>query len=181
MSNNPFDNQANMLKNKTGAKYFVYVILGFLCCVLAGQVIMMMIPLSALNKVSGRITSIDTIIISYTHHKYSGSSPDYAPVIRLSTHQSFPIQEIDAQASLYGVLKKGDYVTIYYPTTTLRIVSATLARDISQIERGGQVLYSWKGQQTGSWYVLVMLAVSIAFFYWISWYIRNYVPPNKIK
>ena len=175
------DDQANTPKNKPAAAYIVPVLVSFLGCVLVGQLILMTVPLTALNKVSGRISRLDTVIISYTHHKYSGSTPNYGLAITLSNNQSFRIQEIDGMADLDGVLKKGDFVTIYYPPLLLKIVSATLARDVSQVERGGQVLYSWKRQQSRGWYFVVFLAVITGLFYWMMVYIRNFLKTKKLK
>jgi len=173
------DDQANTPKDKR--TYIAPVLVGFLGCVLVGQIILMVVPLTALNKVSGRITRLDTVIISYTHHKFSGSTPNYGLAITLNNSQSFKIQEIDGLSDLDGVLKKGDYVTIYYPPLLLKIVSATLARDVSQVERGGQVLYSWKGQQSRGWYFVVFLAVITGLFYWMMVYIRNFLKTKKLK
>ncbi len=136
-----YDDLTYLPKRKFNAKYTAPFLIFFLSCVLIGQLITIVIPLNQLNKVSGQIVNIRTVITSWSHVRYSNhSTPNYALAITLDNMQSYNIQDENARAHLGSTLKSGDYIIIYYPTRTLRIISAGLARDVSQVEFGGKVL-----------------------------------------
>jgi len=169
-----YDDLTYMPRRKFNAKYTVPALLVCLGCVLLGQLLTELVPLSSLDKVSGRIIGMDTRITSWSHERYSThDTPNYALFITLDNDRYYEIRADDARAKLGAALKYGDSVTIYYPTSTVKVLSAGLADGISQIERGTQVLYSWKEQQTFSWYIIGTLAAVIAFFYWLMTYMRD--------
>ena len=177
-----YDDLTYLPRAKFSAKYLVPAIICFLGVVLIGQLVSMFITVDQLNKVSGKIVNIETNIIEYTHHRFDAhDSPDYALVITLDNMQSYNIQETKVRFRLSSILKKGDYVTIYYPTSTLKILSAGFARDVSQIEKGKAVLYSWKDQQNEEWIIVGFLVLAIGFFYWMIGYLQDYVPSSKFQ
>jgi len=102
-------------------------------------------------------------------------SPDFALVIALDNGMNYNVEEESARVKLSAILGEGDHVIIYYPTEILRILSVGYARDVSQVERNSQVLYSWKEQQTEEWFVVGMLAVVMALFYWMKVSFRDSV------
>jgi hypothetical protein len=177
-----YDDLTYLPKKKFNAKYTIPALLVFLTCVLIGQFLSMLVPLSDLNKVSGHIVGMDTQITSWSRARYSNhSTPNYALFIHLDNSQSYDIQDEITRGRLGLLLKQGDDVTIYYPTTALKIVSAGFVRDVSQLERRGQVLYSWKEQQNGVWFIIGMLALAIVAFYWLKGYLRDYVDVPKFQ
>ncbi|WP_158995465.1 hypothetical protein [Mucilaginibacter sp. L196] len=177
-----YDDLTYLPRAKFSAKYTVPFIVCFLGIVLIGQLLSMFVTVDQLDKVSGNIVNVETNIIGYTHHRFDAhDSPNYALVITLDNMQSYKIQEEKTRFRLGSILKNGDYVSIYYPTTMLKILSAGLARDVSQVERGNEVLYSWKDQQNEEWFIVGFLIVAISFFYWSIKYFRNYVPKSKFN
>ena len=169
-----YDDLTYMPRRKFNAKYTVPALLVFLSCVLLGLLVTEMVPLRDLNKVSGRIIGMDTRVTSWTHRRYSSRDiPNYSLFITLDNDQYYKVQSDDARAKLGAALKYGDSVTIYYPTSTVKILSAGFADGISQIEHGTQVLCSWKEQQTGFWYIIGTITAAIAIFYWLMTYMRD--------
>jgi hypothetical protein len=176
-----YDDLTYLPKRKFNAKYTAPFLVFFLFCVLVGQLITMVIPLNQLNKVSGHIVNMGTVITSWSHSRYSNrSTPNYALAITLDNTQSYNIQDENTRANISSTLKNGDYIIIYYPTLTLNIISAGLARDVSQVEFGGKVLYSWKEQQNEEWFIVGLLVVAIVVFYWLIGYLRNSVDVPKM-
>ena len=172
-----YDDLTYLPRTKFSAKYLLPVIIGFLGIVLIGQLITMFITVDKLNKVSGNVVDIETNIVGYTHHRFdTHDEPNYALVITLDNMHSYNIQETNIRYRLSTILKKGDYITIYYPTTKLKILSVGFARDVSQLERGNEVLYSWKDQQNEEWFIVGLVVVAIGVFYWMIGYLRDYVP-----
>jgi hypothetical protein len=177
-----YDDLTYLPRTKFSAKYTVPFIIGLLALVLVGQLATMFISVNQLNKVSGHIVDVETRIVSWTHHKGSfHDTPDYALVITLDNLHSYNVQETKTRFRLSSTLKNGDYVVIYYPTSTLKILSAGFARDVSQVERGNEVLYSWKEQQNDEWFIVGLLVAAIGFFYWMIRYLRDYVPASTFK
>ncbi|HEY4323274.1 MAG TPA: hypothetical protein VGN20_04790 [Mucilaginibacter sp.] len=177
-----FDDLTYLPRKKFSAKYIMPALIFLLSCVVVGQLITIFIPLNQLNKTSRTIISKQTEIISRSHARFSQQgTPNYALVITLSDMSSYNVQEKNGRAELGATLKNGDYVTIYYPTSTVKILSFGLVQDVSQVERGGQVLYSWKQQQNETWFLVVVFLVLIAFFYWTMGYMRDYVDSSMLK
>jgi hypothetical protein len=176
-----YDDLTYLPKRKFNAKYTVPFLIFFLSCVLVGQLITIIVPLNKLNKVSGQIVNMRTVINSWSRARFANhSTPNYALAITLDNMHSYNIQDENARAYLGSTLKDGDYITIYYPTHTLKIIGAGLVRDVSQVEFGDKVLYSWKGQQNEEWFIVVLLLVAIATFYWLIGFLRNSVDIPKM-
>ncbi len=176
-----YDDLTYLPKRKFNAKYTVPFIVFFLSCVLVGQLITIVFPLNKLNKVSGQIVNMGTVITSWSHTRYSNHrTPNYALAITLDNMQYYNIQDGNTRAYLGSTLKYGDYITIYYPTPTLKIIGAGLLRDVSQVEIGGKVLYSWKTQQNDEWFIVGILVVLIASSYWLIGFLRNSVDIPKM-
>ena len=176
-----YDDLTYLPKRKFNAKYTAPVLVFFLSCVLVGQLITIVIPLNQLNKVAGQIVNMRTVITSWSHSRYSNNrTPNYALAITLDNMQPYNIEDENTRANLGSTLKNGDHIIIYYPTRTLKIISAGLARDVSQVEFEGKILYSWKGQQNEEWLIVGFLIVAIAVFYWLIGYLRNSVEVPKM-
>jgi len=168
-----FYDRKHLTKQKFNAKYTVPVLLWVLGLVLFGQVVFILMPLSQNNKVSGSVQALNISIISYTTHKYTKATPDYGLLITLDNGITYKIQEHTVIYDLNASLKLGDPIIIYYPTTILRVISAGLARDVSQVQRGNQVLYSWQRQQNEEWFVVGFLLLAMGLFYGLKWYFDN--------
>jgi hypothetical protein len=176
-----YDDLTYLPKRQFNAKYTLPFVIFLLSCVVVGQLITMLVPLNKLNKVSGHIVNMETVITSWNYSRATNhSTPNYALAIILDNTQSYNIQETNARTYLGSTLKNGDYVTIYYPTPALKIIGASFLRDVSQVELGSNVLYSWKGQQNDDWFMVVFLLVAIAFFYWLIGFLRNSVDIPKM-
>lgn len=171
-----YDDFTYLPKRKFNAKYTVPVLIFFLACVLVGQLLSMLVPLSDLGKVSGHIVDMDTKVVSWSHSRFSShDDPNYALFINLDNNQSYDIQNNIERKKLTAELKAGDFVTIYYPTEALKIMSAGMLEDVSQLERGRQILYSWKEQQNEVWFLVAMLVAAIVVFYLLMKHFRNSV------
>ncbi len=124
---------------------------------------------------------MDTVITSWSRTRFaSHGTPNYALAITLDNMQPYDIQDQNTRTYLGSTLKDGDYITIYYPTLTLKVIGAGFVRDVSQVEFGGKVLYSWKGQQNQEWFIVILLLVAIATFYWLIGFLRNSVDIPKM-
>lgn len=168
-------------KRKFNAKYTIPFLLIFLCCVLIGQILSMVVPLSRLNRAQGIIVNIETKIVSWHHSKGSFHEiPDYALVISLSNGRDYKIQDSKTMVKLNSTLKSGDNVIIYYPTKVLKILTAGFARDVSQVERGSTVLYSWKEQQTEEWFIVGIVVLFMALLYWLKRYLNDYMETRTL-
>jgi hypothetical protein len=177
-----YDDLTYLPKRKFNAKYTVPFLMFFLSCVLVGQLITIVVPLNKLNKVSGQIVNMGTVITSWSWSRgfVGHSTPNYALAITLDNMQSYNIQDKNVRAYFGSTLKNGDYITIYYPNLTLKIIGAGLIRDVSQVEFGGKILYSWKGQQNDEWFIVGILVVLIALSYWLIGFLRNSVDIPKM-
>jgi hypothetical protein len=169
-------------RRKFSAKYTLPFLIVFFLFLIVGQLITQFITVDQLNKVSGNITDIETKITSWSHTRGSShDTPNYSLVITLDNSQTFKIQDYRYRAILGKILQKGDYVIIYYPTTTLKILSAGFADDVSQLKRGSQVLYSWKDQQQETWFLIATFAGLVVFFYWMRRYFQSYMESTMLK
>ena len=165
-----FYDHKHLTKQKFNAKYIIPILLWILGLVLVGQVAFILTPLNQNNKVSGNIQALNIGIISYSTHKYSKATPDYGLLITLDNGVTYKIQDQTVIYDLHTSLKLGDRILIYYPTTTLLVLSAGLARDVSQVQRDNQVLYSWQGQQNEEWFIVGLLLLAIGLFYGLKRY-----------
>jgi len=158
-------------RRKFSTKYTIPFII-FVCALLIiGQLIIQFIPVEQLNKVSGTITGLDTRITSYSHQRSTNTFiPSYSLVITLDNMRSYNLQETAYRNKLGPILHKGDQLTIYYPTTFCKVLSAGFIRDIAQIQSGNKVFYTWREQQKGNWLLIGMYTVALSFFYW---FMRN--------
>lgn len=168
-----FYDHKHLTKQKFNAKYTVPVLLWVLGLVLVGQVIFILMPLSQNNRVSGNIQALNISIISYSTHRYTKATPNYGLLITLDNGITYDIQDHTVIYNLDASLKLGDHIIIYYPNTTLRVLSAGLARDVSQVQRGEQVLYSWKEQQHEEWFVVGFLLLAMGLFYELKRHFDN--------
>jgi hypothetical protein len=148
----------------TNAKYLFPYIIGFFFLLCLLQIIGQFISVDQLNKASGKIAGIKTKIISYN----KGHNPNYALVITLNDGQRYGITDESTRLKLAGLLKVGDQVTIYYPTTFYKILCAGFAHDVNQIELGKQVVYRFEEQKKQSYLLIGMFAV----FGCVFWAVR---------
>jgi hypothetical protein len=177
-----YDDLTYLPRRKFSAKYTLPFLIVFFLFLIVGQLITQFITVNQLNKVSGSITDIETKITSWSHNRGSShNTPNYSLVITLDNSQTFKIQDDRYRTTLGKVLQKDDYIIIYYPTTTLKILSAGFARDVSQLERGNQVLYSWKDQQQETWFLIAIFTGVIIFFYWMKGYLESYMDSTILR
>jgi hypothetical protein len=161
-----FDDLAHLTKQKFNAKYTVPLLLWFLGLVLVGQLVFIFMPLKQNNEASGNIVALKIGILSYTSARFSNhSTPNYGLLITLDNGVTYDIENKSISYKVNASLKVGDYVVIYYPTKTINILSGGLASDISQLQKGNQVLYGWKEQQRQEWLVVLFILVSMGLFY----------------
>jgi hypothetical protein len=171
-------------RKKFSAKYTLPLLIALLCIVLIGLLITQFIPVDELNKVSGKVVTIERRVSSRSHNRtISGGAytNNYALYVKLNNGQTYDIQDNNIFQQFEATVHKGDYLTIYYPTSTLRILSAGFARDVSEIDSSNQVLYSWKDQQKDNWFLIGFLAVVIALFYGFMHYLRNSFESNTLS
>jgi hypothetical protein len=93
-------------------------------------------------------------------------------VLTVNSAQKFNVTDTTAKVKLASALSVNRLVTIYYPTSTEKILGAGFIRDVSQVEQNGQVLYSWRGQQNGAWLLIGgFMAAAIIFYMMRRYYI----------
>jgi hypothetical protein len=174
MLNQFYEDLKNLPKAKFNAKYTAPCLIFCLGIILLGQLIMIVEPLSQLNKASGRITDLTTRVLFYKTAKFSSqSTPTYGLVITLDNSHSYDIQDQSTMIRLEATLKLGDDIVIYYPTRAITIISAGLVEDVSQVERGSQTLYSWQEQKNEEWIIVGFLILAMGLFYGLMRHFRN--------
>ena len=177
-----FDDLTYLPRRKFSAKYVLPVIIFVFAYGLLGQVITLLTPLQYLGKASGSIADIQTKVISWSRGRYSThSTPNYALAITLDNEQTYNIQEEAARIKLGPALKSGDHITIYYPTLTQKILTAAIIRDVSQVEKGGTILYSWDQQRKEGWLLIPFFVLAISVFSWLRKYQLNYMDSSTLK
>jgi hypothetical protein len=151
-------------------------IVAFFSLLLVGQIIVQFINIKQLNKDSGVITDIGIRIISWGHSKSSNHNyPNYGLVIRLNNYHLYNIENAAYMNKLDTVLHKGNVVTIYHPTAILKVLSAGFCHNVSQLERGKEVLYSFDVQKKDGYILMVLFAAMAGVFYWYYSFQRKYV------
>jgi hypothetical protein len=170
-------------RKKFSAKYTLPFLIALLCTTVIGLLATQFITISQLNEASGKVVNIERRVKSRSHNRtISGGAytNNYALYVKLDNGQTFDIQDNTIFQQIEATVHKGDDLTVYYPTTVLKILSAGFARDVSEIDRGRQVLYSWKGQQKDNWFLISFFAALIAVFYWFMRYLRNSFELNTL-
>ena len=163
-----YDKAATKRRN---VKYILPFIIGGLYLLSVGQILAQFVSVSQLNKESGQITYIETKIISYSHQRYGGRTPNYGLVITLNSGNYYNIENTGARAKLGTLLHIGDQVTIYYPTTLYKILTAGFTNAVNQVELGNQIVYNFDEQkQTDFWLVGAFIAFGSGF-----WWLRSYI------
>ena len=148
---------------KFGRKYLLPAFMVLLFVLMLGQLALELLSVKQLNKVSGTITGLQKEKIINDDNAKDTSR--FSLAITLNNNARYTIENADYASKLNSELKPGEEVTIYYPTQLIDILSATFAESVSQVEAGGQVLYSFESQKQDNWYIIGFCVVGILFFY----------------
>lgn len=143
------------------AKYLFPYIIAFLSLALIGQVIIQFWTVDNLNKVQGKIVNMQTRITGWRHQKFGKDTPDYSLVITLDNSHSYYITATTARENIVAVLRRGDSITIYYPTQLFKILSTGLYHQVTQVEYKGMILWSLDEQKQLNWVIMFFMAVLI--------------------
>ena len=162
--------------NKRAAqkKQFLFLlpyIIVFFSLLLAGQIIVQFINVNQLNKESGKILDLQTKITGYRRQKSvlgSTYKPMYSLVIGLDDLNSYNIENELDRKILGDVLHQGDSVTIYSPTTLIKVLSTGFFHLVSQIEQNGHVVYSLDKVKKEN-YVIIGLYTGFILLLFFTW------------
>lgn len=149
-------------ERKRNAKYIVpFVIVLFVIC-LVGQLLGQLFNVSQLNKTSGKIMALRTIVGSPKRH--SGSQ-NFDLAITLDNRQPFYVEDTETVQRLDSTLHTGDMVTIYTPTLMYKIVCSGFVHAVSQIELDNRVIYSFAEQKKEAWLLIGFFAIAAGIFW----------------
>ena len=151
---------------KASAKYVLPYVIGIFTSLLIGQIAGEFFTVKQLNKVSGKITNLETKAVSMSGRRGRFSNRlNYALIITLNNNIPYYIEDDSARKELTILLHKGDDITIYYPTILFKILNAGFVHSVNQIERNGQVVYSFDKQKEMNYAVIFVFALFIGVFY----------------
>jgi hypothetical protein len=162
--------------NKRAAqrKQFVFLlpyIIAFFSLLLVGQIIIQFTTVNQFKKESGRILDLQTKITGYRRQKSvlgSTYKPMYSLVIGLDDLNSYNVENEADRKMLGGILHKGDSVTIYSPTTLIKVLSTGFFHPVSQIEQNGHVVYSFDEVKKEN-YVIIGLYTGFILLLFFTW------------
>ena len=165
MPNKFISDYNDLTQAQFSAKYIAPVIVGAFLLLLLGQLGFQLCSADQLKPVSGRVSKIETAVVSYTHHRGSrGSTPDYATAITLNNQSTYYIQYVPLRKQLDALLHINDTLTIYRPDKLLEILSTGMVSDVAQLKRGTQIIYNFDEEKHRAWLLVGVFAVMITVF-----------------
>jgi hypothetical protein len=145
------------------AKYILPFVIGFFFLLSAGQIIGQFFKVDQLNKVSGKISDLQTRIRSYSKQS-SGHKPNYVLAI-IVNGKNYDVEDTAARSELSGLLHVDDEVTIYYPTVFYKILCSGFVHSVNQVELGTQIVYSFDDQKKQAYLLIIGFAVAGCVFW----------------
>jgi len=169
----------NMSNRQFSQKYLFPFLIGFFSLLLIGQFYIQFMSVKQLNKVSGKILDLQTMVTGHLDNRgIVGRShrPIYSLAIGLDNLNTYYVEGDTVRQHMQEILHRGDTVTIYYPTTTLKILSVGFFHPVNQVERNGSILYSFQDQKKDS-YVIMGFFIAIITLVLLVW---NYQRRNNL-
>jgi hypothetical protein len=155
------------------AKYIMPYVIGFFFLICFLQIVAQFITVDQLNKVSGKLTNMQTVLRSYGRRH----TPNYALVLTLDNGHEYDITDINAQEHLKQLLHVNEQVTIYYPTTLYKVLSTGFALPVSQVQVEEGVLYEFWGQKQQARLLIVMSIIIACVFWGLRYYMMKMYKP----
>ncbi len=150
-------------------------IIAFFSLLLIGQIAVQFMSVKQLKKDSGVITDMGIRVISWSHSRGSNhDNPNYGLLIHLDNGHMYKIENTAYMNKLDTVLHEGNAVAIYHPTIMLKILSAGFCHNVSQLERGNEVLYSFEDEKKDGYVLMVLFAGMAGVLYWYYSFQRKY-------
>jgi hypothetical protein len=158
-----------MIQDILNGRRTVMVLLAIFSLLLAGQLIAQLYTVRQLHKVSGKVIGKETKKTGYSSDKYNRAQ--YSLILTLDDQQ-FDSQPytVDLDKSNWNIddqISVNDYVTIYCPTTAYNLLSLDcldFGSRVSQVEKRGQILSSFRHRQNKLWTLSLCLFVAVLLF-----------------
>ncbi|MEO6524864.1 MAG: hypothetical protein ABIN91_24475 [Mucilaginibacter sp.] len=153
------------------AKYILPFVIGFFFLLSAGQIIGQFVKVDQLDKVTGKISELQTRIRSYSKQS-SGHRPNYVLAI-IVNGKNYDVEDTAARSKLSRLLHVDDEVTIYYPSVLYKILCSGFVHSVNQVELGNEVVYSFNEQKKQAYLLIIGFAIAGCIFGAVRYYMLN--------